>query len=336
MSMVLLLQGACMSLLQTQEYELYDWIILHKLFTISQPDPGNESMRRKILTAKTDGCLQARHKGRDPDKGDALATMEAKPYRRDFPENNATVIRIQEGAERTAWISTEARKGLLPSRSDGKTIYRRLLISLDFDQVFLTIAEFDERYIQYITGNDEGWPGAPMLDPLVTPSRDARLQVDQRSGKPPSPPRTGDSRLSLQESLGRKKDESKDTKPSVPGAFRSSSNSASSSVPAHLADLVSLLVRSRGNTPPGLGHPSVPVTPIKSSSRPQEPPPAPRQSAHAAANIGEGTGGLLRMREYKPFYIINPAHMQELSLLVYSLTKYLVEHEDRGRFRPKP
>ncbi|KAJ4329400.1 hypothetical protein N0V84_000034 [Fusarium piperis] len=148
MSMVLLLQGVCMSLLQTQEYELYDWTILHKLFTISQPDPDNEGMRRNILTAKTDGCLQARHKGRDPDKGNALAIMEAKPYRRYSPEDNAIAIRIQEGAEMAAWISTEARKGLLPSRSDDKTIYRRLLISQDFDQVFLTIAEFDEQYIR--------------------------------------------------------------------------------------------------------------------------------------------------------------------------------------------
>lgn len=128
MSMVLLLQGVCMSLLQTQEYELYDWTILHKLFTISQPDPGNESVRRKILTAKTDGCLHARHKGRDPDKGDALVILEAKPYRRDVPENNGTAIRIQEGAEMAAWISTEARKGLLPSRSDDKTIYRYVTI----------------------------------------------------------------------------------------------------------------------------------------------------------------------------------------------------------------
>ncbi|UPK89492.1 hypothetical protein LCI18_000427 [Fusarium solani-melongenae] len=222
-----------------------------------------------------------------------------------------------------AWISTEARKGLLPSRSDDKTIYRRLLISQDFDQVFITIAEFDERYIQYITGNDDGWPGtSPIPDPFATPSRDARLPVDQRYGKP-----------SLDSRGGSRSDEKKGERTSKKSP---SSKSAYSSVPAPPTDPASLPVRSRGNTPPGSVQPSVPVTPIKPSARPKEPPPAPRQSAHAAANIGEGTGGFLRMREYPPFNITEPGHMQELSLLVYSLTKYLVEHEERGRFKPKP
>ncbi|KAI8650906.1 hypothetical protein NCS57_01425900 [Fusarium keratoplasticum] len=50
-----------------------------------------------------------------------------------------------------SWISTESKKGLLPPDPRIKA-YRRLFISQDFDHVFLTIAEFDDQYVQYVRG----------------------------------------------------------------------------------------------------------------------------------------------------------------------------------------
>ncbi|KAF5023562.1 hypothetical protein F66182_4375 [Fusarium sp. NRRL 66182] len=149
MSLTLLLQGVCMSLLHRSLSDSYNWSIVHKQFHVSYPDPDPESKtgRKKILTARTDGCLQATIRGKDADKGDTLAIIEVKPYRRRDPEANEKSVRIQEGAEMAAWISTESIKGLLPSDS-GSGTYRRLLISQDFDQVFITIAEFDDQYIR--------------------------------------------------------------------------------------------------------------------------------------------------------------------------------------------
>ncbi|KPM45734.1 hypothetical protein AK830_g762 [Neonectria ditissima] len=121
MSIVLLLQGVCMSLFQESIYKSYGWSILHKQFSVTQPDRDDRLKRTKILTAKTDGCLQFRRHGEDPDKGDTLAIIEVKPYRRSKPYANTAAIRIQEGAEMAAWISTDVKTGFLPSSSQKKT-----------------------------------------------------------------------------------------------------------------------------------------------------------------------------------------------------------------------
>ncbi|KAJ3510293.1 hypothetical protein NM208_g15550 [Fusarium decemcellulare] len=120
MSLTLLLQGVCMSLLHTTFADSYSWSILHKQFSVSHPNPNSQT-RTKILTARTDGCLQAAMAGQNADKGDTLAIVEVKPYRRHIPEPNAVALRIQEGAEMAAWISTECMKGLLPSPSGTQT-----------------------------------------------------------------------------------------------------------------------------------------------------------------------------------------------------------------------
>lgn len=117
MSLVLLLQGVCMPLLQDSRLKGYDWTILHKQFSVSQPE-GNSTHpneRKNILTAKTDGCLQVRKQHQDRSKSDTLSIVEVKPYRRNSPESNAKTIRIQEGAEMAAWISSEALMGMLSS-----------------------------------------------------------------------------------------------------------------------------------------------------------------------------------------------------------------------------
>ncbi|KAK7426108.1 hypothetical protein QQZ08_007418 [Neonectria magnoliae] len=294
MSTVLLLQGVCMTLLQKlPEYNLYDWSILHKMFHISQTDPEDNRTETKILTARTDGCLQARHRGQGPDKGDVLAIIEVKLYRRFRPKANTAPIRIQEGAEMAAWISTEARKGLFPPRSD-KTIYRRLLISQDFNQVFLTIAEFDESYIRCISGDEGGWSRAAATpDILATPSKHPRL--DLRSGMSSSPPDT-DNRGRPQ-----RRDEKKDKKSSSIFSFKSSSGPSSSSKsipsasdpPRH---------RFRSAVPCTLSGKAGPKLFIQaqssvSASHPEEvcfrvpgAPLAPRQSTYQANEVGGGRG----------------------------------------------
>ncbi|KAM5353708.1 hypothetical protein ACJ41O_000358 [Fusarium nematophilum] len=153
---VLLLHGVCMPLLQGPRHQPYDWTILHKQFCVLQHDPDNRAKSRRVLTAKTVGCLQVKHQGGTADQGDTLAIIEVKPYRRMKPDANATAVRTQEGAEMASWIATEAKRGLLPPRitASGGMVYRRILIAQDFDEIFVTIAEFDDLYVRYITGNN--------------------------------------------------------------------------------------------------------------------------------------------------------------------------------------
>lgn len=123
MSLILLLQGVCMRLLQERQYAEYDWSILHKQFSVSHLDSQDPRVKTKIFTAKTDGCLQVRRRGQDPDAGEALAIVEVKPYRRTQPRSNTGAIQIQEGAEMAAWISTSVKTGFLPADSENR-VYR--------------------------------------------------------------------------------------------------------------------------------------------------------------------------------------------------------------------
>lgn len=125
MTLLLLLQGVCMPLLQPPSREAYGWSIVQKQFSVSYPDPDNPPDRSKILTARTDGCLQVRRPGRDANKFlyDVLAIIEVKPYFRSKPDQNEIAVQIQEGAEMASWISTESMKGMLPTKP-GSNMYR--------------------------------------------------------------------------------------------------------------------------------------------------------------------------------------------------------------------
>ncbi|KAF4466903.1 hypothetical protein FALBO_6231 [Fusarium albosuccineum] len=296
----------------------YSWSILHRQLSVSHP--GTESDKRvKILTAKTDGCLTSTIPGEDPDRGDTLVIIEVKPYRRDKPLTNATAVRIQEGAEMAAWISTESMRGLLPGESQKRT-YRRLLISQDFDEIYLTIAEFDDLYVQYIRGGDKtSWPVS--VTPPETPSKAPRSDS-----------------TATREERGRSSTKETTSKPSskFPNLFRSSSSSRSSTQPA-----ASAAPTARAPAAGGVNAPSTPLptrsrqtTPLGSVAKPPIAPPAPRQNVQPAAG-NDDTGGFLYMHEYRPFLISDSTHMEELSYLLYSLTGYLCARNKEIRFPQK-
>ncbi|KAF5011721.1 hypothetical protein FDECE_2181 [Fusarium decemcellulare] len=325
MSLILLLQGVCMPLLHTTFTDFYSWSILHRQLSVSHS--GTESHKRvKVLTAKADGCLTSTIPGDDPDRGDTLVIIEVKPYRRDKPVANATAVRIQEGAEMAAWISTESMRGLLPRESQKRT-YRRLLISQDFDEIYLTIAEFDDLYVQYIRGGDKtSWPVS--VTPPETPSKAPRSDS-----------------TATREERGRSSKKETTSKPSskFPNLFKSSSSSRSSTQPAASAAPTARTPAASAPVAGGVNAPSTPLptrsrktTPPGSVAKPPVTPPAPRQNVQpAAVNDGTGTEGFLHMHEYRPFLISDSTHMEELSYLLYSLTGYLCARNNEIRFPQK-
>lgn len=121
MSLVLFLQGLFMS----SKIPAFEWSVLHKQFAVTlagQSSGGITEPAYTLMLAKTDGCLQAARPGLLLEDGDTLAIIEVKPYRRLESFSEARSIRVQEGAEMAAWISTECTKGLLPSTKN--KIYR--------------------------------------------------------------------------------------------------------------------------------------------------------------------------------------------------------------------
>ncbi|EHK22329.1 uncharacterized protein TRIVIDRAFT_209104 [Trichoderma virens Gv29-8] len=140
MSLVLLLEGLCM-----HDPELrgkVGWYPIRKPFSVTQAGV-------KVMTARTDGCLQLIHPDKLDEDSPSLAILEAKA---DLRTKDSSPVYLQEGAEMAAWISSEPNHGLLHGSQEAG-IYRRVLISQNFNQVFVTIAEYDEDYIHYITGH---------------------------------------------------------------------------------------------------------------------------------------------------------------------------------------
>ncbi|RMJ09889.1 hypothetical protein CDV36_010496 [Fusarium kuroshium] len=287
MTLLLLLQGVCMPLLQPPHREEYGWSIVQKQFSVSYPDPETPPGRSKILTARTDGCLQVRRPNREADKPDVLAIIEVKPYFRSKPKQNEIAVQIQEGAEMASWISTESMKGMLPTKPESN-MYRRLLISQDFDEVFITIAEFDDLYVKYIKGdNNIDWLKG---SDETSPSRGSRPGVEPK--KTPE-----------------KKAKDGTQGPPGPGPDSPPGPSAAS---AHLP------FRSR-ITP-------APVTPSRpGSTKPEETPQAPKQGTSTVKGKGAEmeSKGFLWMHQFTGFRLQSPADVYELALLLWSLTDYL-------------
>ncbi|RSM07396.1 hypothetical protein CEP52_005226 [Fusarium oligoseptatum] len=301
MTLLLLLQGVCMPLLQQPSLQSYSWSIVHKQFSVSHPDPDDRNKRSKIMTARTDGYLQATRANQDLDSSDALAIIEVKPFRRFTVTSNQKAVQIQEGAEMAAWISTESTKGLLPTSPETKT-YRRLLISQDYDQVFIIIAEYDDLYIQHIRGDSIKWP---RLTPEASPSK---------KGRPGDDPRGGTS--SDEDSRGRSKGA---TKPGFFSAFRSPSKAPGSSTQPASPPPAQTSTRL-----PSRSHPLPPVTPSKPGARPGEttPPQAPKQTT-STANVRADGRGFLRMIPFAAFDLNRWEDIEALIPLLYSLTSHL-------------
>ncbi|CAH0019856.1 unnamed protein product [Clonostachys rhizophaga] len=155
----------------------YDWSIIHQTFHVFQ----QRERKEKIMTSRTDGCLQVLRQGELLEACPTLAIIEAKPIRRKIKQ---VPISMQEGAEMAAWISTESLRGLLPG-SDPNGIMRRVLISQDFDEICITVAEYDKEYVDYITN---GFKSAEMNSTQGSPtafvqSRQKRPQLQPQQGR---------------------------------------------------------------------------------------------------------------------------------------------------------
>lgn len=116
------------------------------------PDPVAFRLRDEkfepIIDARVDGYLSTSDR-----QTFAHAIVEVKPYVR---SSNRLAIEWQEGAQMAAWISQTSTMsdgylgGLLRSPSDGT--FRRFMVSQDRHEIYVTIAEYDEVYVKYLTG----------------------------------------------------------------------------------------------------------------------------------------------------------------------------------------
>ncbi|KAK2762227.1 hypothetical protein FQN54_001237 [Arachnomyces sp. PD_36] len=89
----------------------------------------------KNFEARTDGYLK------DKKSGKVGAIVEVKPNRR---EKDAGKVRLQESAQMVGWVANGAPKWSAEFKG------RHLLISQDRDEIYLTFAQFDEAYRDYV------------------------------------------------------------------------------------------------------------------------------------------------------------------------------------------
>ncbi|KAI0970014.1 hypothetical protein F4678DRAFT_480727 [Xylaria arbuscula] len=114
-----------------------DWT-LHRFPLIAQ-----NSNREKTYEARIDGYLRRRI------DGFPLVILEVKPYTRESKEDD---IRMQESAQMAAWINQYPP---LPSEIDAmrknpQILSRRLLVSQDRHNIYLTFAVYNADYVDYI------------------------------------------------------------------------------------------------------------------------------------------------------------------------------------------
>ncbi|MCJ1462256.1 hypothetical protein MMC07_000856 [Pseudocyphellaria aurata] len=104
--------------------------------------------------ARTDGFLRL-----DSDDEKVAAIMETKPYVR---QKDLRGIQKQEGAQMAAWIH-QCPNNHLPGSGEEGRCFRRLLVSQDSHEIYLTIAEYDYDYMNYLHGNVQATIGKPSL-----------------------------------------------------------------------------------------------------------------------------------------------------------------------------
>ncbi|MCJ1464763.1 hypothetical protein MMC07_003376 [Pseudocyphellaria aurata] len=95
---------------------------------------------------RTDGFLQV---GSDGSKTRAI--VETKPRVRNV---NPLGLQKQEGAQMAAWIYQSPDKDFAVSGKESPC-FRRLLISQDSCEIYMTIAEYDSAYLDYLHGKEE-------------------------------------------------------------------------------------------------------------------------------------------------------------------------------------
>ncbi|KAK4140265.1 uncharacterized protein C8A04DRAFT_40055 [Dichotomopilus funicola] len=126
-------------------FEDLDWLVDRLSLKLYSRESGGDPV--ELMEARVDGYLCKR--GYKP-----------KPCVR---RAGASAIRWQESAEMASWVSSLAEEsehfGLLQSSSSGRK--RRLLLSRNREEIYITIAEYGEAWKQYIrTGSASGSPSA--------------------------------------------------------------------------------------------------------------------------------------------------------------------------------
>lgn len=170
----------------------------------------------------------------------------------------------------------------------------RLLVSQDFNEVFITIAEFDDLYVKYIKGdNNIDWLRG---SDEASPSRGSRPTGEAGQGRPPTDKTPEKENKTGTRAFGALKKKAPDSPPGP---------SASTQLPF------------RNRTAPA------PVTPSKPGATKPETPQAPKQGTPTVKNVDLESKGFLRMHQFRAFRLKDPAHVYELALLLYSLTDYL-------------
>ncbi|KIH88137.1 hypothetical protein SPBR_07174 [Sporothrix brasiliensis 5110] len=117
------------------------WLPDPKPFYLHDPTADGSPV---LFQARVDGFLS-----KTGDFGTALAIVEVKPYPRD--KGHRRTIEWQEAAQMAAWVSEtrSSRKGTLSSPPG---VRRRFMISQDYNEIYVTVAEYDANYQDYISG----------------------------------------------------------------------------------------------------------------------------------------------------------------------------------------
>ncbi|KAI1822531.1 hypothetical protein F4861DRAFT_387023 [Xylaria intraflava] len=108
------------------------WTPHQKSFTV------RSQRNKKAYTAMVDGYLKS-------STGRVTAIVEVKPYIR--PLTNQT-LQMQEAGEMVAWIAADP-PDVQKMRKEDKPC-RRLLVSQNSDQIYITIGECDANYVDYV------------------------------------------------------------------------------------------------------------------------------------------------------------------------------------------
>lgn len=112
--------------------------------------PLKANFGNKSYEARTDGYLQTtRGNARDERRDKKIrALVEAKAVLRDL---KGASIRMQEAAQTVAWLKTHPdHQGLLNQRG------RRVHISQNRHEIFIIIAEYDDKYLSYLKNETSG------------------------------------------------------------------------------------------------------------------------------------------------------------------------------------
>ncbi|EFX01704.1 hypothetical protein CMQ_8170 [Grosmannia clavigera kw1407] len=138
------------------------------------PDPkvfvlNDKKNSRRLLEARVDGYLRKRM------GASAYGIVEVKPYVR---TSHTDQIEWQEGAQMAAWISQTpgtVNNGVFMAPG-GAGIMRRFMITQNRQEIYVTVAEYDKTYEEYLHGG-------PQTPPL--PSKGPAPRAPMQIGKPP-------------------------------------------------------------------------------------------------------------------------------------------------------